>query len=171
MAQRKRIRRTAFLCSHALVNMAYYRAGWHKRTFRRTEDFWRRANGNFLDVAVLEWCKLFAEPRGAHSWRNVLSDTSAFEELLLSNLGCTSTEFDAYITEIRRYRDKFVAHLDDNPQGKYPELNLALESTMYLFRYIRTHEDDGKDFAGLPQSLETAYRVALNHGKAQYERT
>jgi hypothetical protein len=38
---------------------------------------------NFLDMCVLEWRKLSAEPRNwEHFWRRIVTDTAAFETQL-----------------------------------------------------------------------------------------
>jgi len=104
------------------MNMAFYRGGWKGKTLTRTENAWKRANGNFLDIAVLEWCKLFADRRGAHCWRNVVTDLPRFEAELLAHLNVTAADFEDYCLGVRTYCDKFVAHLDDNPRAKYPTL-------------------------------------------------
>ena len=85
-------------------------------------SFWRQANVSFLDVAALEWCKLFAEGQrgkvaygwGEHGWRQIVTDVAAFEAALLARLGQTANQFDDHIKAMRHYRDKFVAHLDSH---------------------------------------------------------
>jgi hypothetical protein len=42
------------------------------------DQFWVIINGNFLDIAVLEWCKLFGDTRGKHYFGKVISDVPAF---------------------------------------------------------------------------------------------
>lgn len=149
--------------------MAGYRAGWTgPRTLARDEDFWRRVNGNFLDISVLEWCKLFAEPRGAHGWRKVLTDPPAFEAALLAHIQMSPAEFEGYCVGMRTYRDKFVAHLDDNPTAKYPHLDVAIKSTKFLFRFLQDNEDKGGFFEGLPKNPDGAYRASLSHAKEHY---
>ncbi len=168
MVTRKRLRWTATLCCHAIANLAAYRAGWSGKKLRREEDFWRRVNSNFMDMAVLEWCKLFADRRGFHCYMNVLTDPKGFETDLFAHLGVTARDFEAYCTGIRTYRDKFVAHLDDDPKAKYPQLDIAIESTKFLFRYLRTKEDPDNYLEGLPRNLDSAYRLVLNDAKASY---
>jgi hypothetical protein len=53
-------------------------------------SFWRQVNGNFFDMAVLDWCKLFGDQKqtplkrvGEHHWRRVVSDPEMFEARLL----------------------------------------------------------------------------------------
>jgi hypothetical protein len=161
MATRERLRWTAILCCHAIANMASYRGGRKGMAVAKTGDFWRRANGNFMDIATLEWCKLFADRRGFHSWRKVVSDPAAFETGLLTHLGITAADFDAYVDAVKNYRDKFVAHLDDDPKAKYPALDVAIDSTKFLYRYLLANEDGGNYFDNLPRNLQSAYQVAF----------
>ena len=161
MATRKRLRWTAILCCHAIANLASYRGGLRGKTVAKTGDFWKRANGNFMDVAVLEWCKLFADRRGFHCWRNVVSDPTKFETELLTSLGKTAVELQDYCDGVRTYRDKFVAHLDDDPKAKYPKLDIAIESTKFLYKYLLANEDGGNYFENLPRNLQSAYQVAF----------
>ena len=65
-----------------------------------------------LDISVLEWCKLLGEEKDKHFWRNVVTDPAAFEASLLAHLGMTASDFVDLAKKMRRYRDKFVAHLD-----------------------------------------------------------
>jgi len=148
--------------------MASYRGGWNGRVLTRTDEFWKRVNGNFLDIAVLEWCKLFADNRGAHCWRNILTHPDHFYADLLAHLELSSADFEDYCGGVRTYRDKFVAHLDADPIAKYPRLNVAIESTKYLFTYLRANEDGGDYFEGLPLNLDSAYRVAVSQARASY---
>ena len=168
MTTRQRLRRSAFLCSHVLANIASYRAGFDGADLVRNEVFWRRANGNFMDIAVLEWCKLFADNRGTYCWRNSLSDPAAFEVALLVHLECTADELATYCKGMRQYRDKFVAHLDEVLTGQYPQFDMAVDSTKFLFRYLWDNEDRGGYFVGLPDDPDRAYRVTLTDARRRY---
>jgi hypothetical protein len=163
------MRWTAILCGHAIANMASYRGGFKGKNVARSENFWKRTNGNFMDIAVLERCKLFADRRGVHCWRNVVSNPDGFEAELLKHLGITAADLEAYCDGVRMYRDKFVAHLDDDPKARYPQLDVAIESTKFLYKYLLAHEDGGDYFEGLTRSLESAYRIAFAEAKAEYD--
>lgn len=63
----------------------------------RSPQFWITAHGNFLDLATLEWCKLFAERKGNHSWRKAVSDPACFEKKLLRCLNISGEKFCGYI--------------------------------------------------------------------------
>jgi hypothetical protein len=124
VSKRDRLRRAVLLCAHFSRNLAYYRAG-HDRLTNASPSFWVTIDGNFLDVAVMEWCKLFGDQKGKHSWAKVVTDPSRFEAELLSHLGISPRELEAYINEMRVYRDKFLAHLDDLPLMEIPFLDRA----------------------------------------------
>ena len=55
-----------FLYAHWLRNIAFYRAGWDGTGVRVSREIWKSANSAFIDIAVLEWCKLFADHGGKH---------------------------------------------------------------------------------------------------------
>ena len=66
MTRREKLGNVVKLCHSFLLNLASYRAGWnneHRHLLEMTNtvsgDFWRKVNGNFIDMCVLEWCKLF----------------------------------------------------------------------------------------------------------------
>jgi hypothetical protein len=61
------------------VNLAYYRVGrrgehLHLQDYRERGNFWRVVIGNFIEICVLEWRKLFADPKGKHHWSKIISD-------------------------------------------------------------------------------------------------
>lgn len=136
MNHEQRIRRVAILCCHCLRNIAFYRAGWQHGNLRINRQFWVNANGGFLDAAVLEWCKLFAERDGQHHWRRIVSNHAAFSNGLYAHLGISQKEFRNYAKPILRYRNKFVAHLDEELVMQIPRMRLARKSAAYLYDYL-----------------------------------
>lgn len=146
--ERDRVRRAAILCCHFLRNLAYYRAGWHvrveashgagseHRSLRRQDQFWVTANGNFLDTCILEWCKLFADPKGEHHWRKVVPRPEPFMRGLLAHVRMTQAEFDDYAAEMKYLRDKFLAHLDKEHTMEIPRLLIGGRSVAYLYNHL-----------------------------------
>jgi|HubBroStandDraft_6_1064221.scaffolds.fasta_scaffold00038_41 hypothetical protein len=155
----ERLRRVLTLCCYFMQNLAYYRAGWspNKVFARHDSQFWVTANGNFLDHCVLEWCKLFGDEKGEHYWGRIVSDPPAFEKGLLSALGITAVEFGAHIDKIRRYRDRFVAHLDSDKVMNIPDLQVAKESVVFYQKYILNEEAQAADLLGPVPSLNPCY--------------
>jgi hypothetical protein len=56
------------LCIHFIRNLAYSRAIEELVPHKMEGDFWITMQGNCLDTAVLEWCKLFGDHKGNHYW-------------------------------------------------------------------------------------------------------
>jgi hypothetical protein len=77
MTDTERRRRVILLCCSFARNLAFYRAresGKARALLSASHpqaSFWRQANGNFLDICVLEWCKLFGDKKGKHHWSRV----------------------------------------------------------------------------------------------------
>lgn len=175
MTRRDRVRRVFILCNHFLRNLAFYRAGWRRGgvdqepTLRRRENqFWRNVNANFIDLCVLEWCKVFGDAKGKHHWSKAITSQAEFEQQLLNRLRMTREQFAAYIAEMRRYRDKFVAHLDDEPIMYLPRLRPAKSSAAFLYHYLLSNENDGDFF---PENTPPAWRMYLlwvNTGRYVY---
>lgn len=169
MIRKQRLRRVALLCCHFLRNLAYYRAGWKDGRLVLDGEFWKTVNGNFLDICVLEWCKLFGDMRGKHYWGKVITDQRAFSKALLKQLSATNAEFEAYISEMRTYRDKFVAHLDSELVMNIPKLEVAKKSVLFLYEYILTEEEDGDYFNGLPPNGSSYFAQSSREAKSMYK--
>ncbi len=156
MTKSQRLRRVALLCAHFARNLAYYRAGG-SNVSKASPQFWITLQGNFVDVATLEWCKLLGDTRGRHFWKNVVTDKSRFEAELLAELAMTADEFSKLVDTIRTYRDKFVAHLDDLTTMNIPFLDRAHAAVNFYHRYIVQHEGASSDLTHLPTDLASYY--------------
>lgn len=168
MTRKQYLRRIAILCLHCLRNMAYYRAGWSRGSLIFRSQFWVAVNGNFLDICVLEWCKLFGDSRGKHYWKKGISDPTAFSDGLLKKLEMTEDEFNGYVIEMRTYRDKYVAHLDLDEKFDVPRLDITKKSVLYLYNYILDREDQDGYFIDGPRDASQFYEDALKEGQAVY---
>jgi hypothetical protein len=121
LTHEERLRRVVLVCTLFMRNLAYYRgarespAGWRDPPLSSDASFWRTMANNCLDLCVLEFCKLFADKQGKHLWRKVVEQDKLeqFEADLLPHVGVSVAEWNDYLDEMRRYRDKFIAHLDD----------------------------------------------------------
>ena len=146
-------RRAALLCCHFTRNLAYYRAGWEEGQFiLAPREFWITANSNFLDIAVLEWCKLYADSKAYHSYRKVVVDPRHFLPQMYSDYRATEQEWAAYLKEMKTYRDKFIAHLDKKNTMYIPEMDFAQFSINYIYDTM-LGEQDQNVFKGLPTNL------------------
>jgi len=106
-------------------------------------NFWRVINGNLLDMAVLDWCKLFGSDDEEHQqvhWKNVFEDEQAFRSGLFAQLGLDRSAFTNFWNEMKTYRDQYVAHLDFRRRNltNFPDLTLALASSAYYYQQLIT---------------------------------
>ena len=65
----------------------------------------------------------------------------------------TEDEWNSYVLEMRKYRDKFIAHLDDDLQMTIPFMDKAFYSTEFYYKYIAANEITGGEFHDLPADL------------------
>lgn len=101
-------------------------------------NFWRVLHGNLLDVAVLDWCKLFGsddEDRQLLHWKTVFADKDAFREGLFGHVQMDQDAWRSYWQQMKSCRDQHVAHLDFNRRyaSHYPDLGPALASVCYCY--------------------------------------
>jgi len=85
LARQRRVCKVAHIFAR---NMAYYRAardGAGNYTGPQG-NYWVTADNNLLDTAVMEWCKLFADPKAQHHWGKVVSDPAALRSQCLPTL-------------------------------------------------------------------------------------
>ena len=169
MTRRQRLRRAGILCCHFLRNLAFYKAGWRKGELIFKDQFWVNANGNFIDICVLEWCKLFGDKRGQHYWPKVVTDQTAFLTGLLHAVGQTEAEFDTYIEEMRTYRDKFIAHLDFGTVMYIPKLRIARKSVSFLYGYLLANEEVDNCFSDA-QNATCFYKLHYSQGRRVYSK-
>ena len=148
------------LCASFARNVAYYRAGQSqigsaaRSPSHACSAFWTQISANFLDIAVLEWCKLLGDEKDKHFWRNVVTDPPAFEASLLAHLEMTASDFVDLAKKMRRYRDKFVAHLDSDAKMDIPLLTAALAADSFYHGHIVGAEADAGDLFGLADTSD-----------------
>jgi len=100
-------------------------------------NFWRFIYGNLLDVAVLEWCKIFGTHAEPTHWKKLITDHDSFRNGLLAALKINEPTWVAYWEEMKNYRDNRIAHHIEYADLKnYPKLDLALESSYYYYAHL-----------------------------------
>jgi hypothetical protein len=176
LTRRERLRRVVILCASFARNVAYFRSGQSQiglearaSSYARSA-FWVQVTNNFLDIAVLE-CKLLGDDNDKHFWRNVVDDPTAFEASLLSHLEMTESDFADFTKKMRRYRDKFVAHLDSDAKMDIPRLTAALAANSFYHRHIVTVEAAAGDLFGLADTSEKfaqGYEQCLKEAQQAY---
>jgi hypothetical protein len=158
LTRRDRLRRVTLLCCHFIRNFAYYRVSHPGEPRSPNREFWVTADGNFLDQCVLEWCKLLGDERAQHHWAKIVSDKTRFERELLAHLKTDAATFQTYRDEMRAYRDKFVAHLDELHEMQVPKLENARTSIEFYHAHVVSNEAQAGDLAGLPTTTAAELR-------------
>lgn len=102
-------------------------------------NFWRLMQGGLLDLAVLEWTKIFGSNAEPTHWRSLITDHAAFKGDLLRYVGCTEAEWASYWHGMKGYRDEYIAHHSANPTiTQYPTLDMALKSCYFYYSHLIT---------------------------------
>jgi len=171
MNRTERLRRVALLMAGFLRNLAYLRAfrdAYPRVPLDWTRDFWVTQGGNCTDIAILEWCKLFADKRDKHHWSQIVTAPEAFSHWLLAQLRMDQPEFTDYVTSVRRYRDKFVAHLDSDNTMDIPMLDIAERAVFFYHQHLTSREvaDPIQVFHPLPASGKELTTYFEQHGNA-----
>ena len=163
------VRRISIVCCNFVRNVAYYRTGYVSEDgngrLKQPTEFGATVNGNMLDIAVLEWCKLFADRKARHHWHRLIKDETErkqFSAQLHQAAQVTDQGWAKYVDLIRIYRDKFVAHLDDEDAMPAPlPLDIALKSAFFLYAYICANAPPGTldmpRYRKLPDDLPAYY--------------
>ena len=172
-AKKLRIRRVLQLANNCRSNIAFYKTNWHKNendesTVIVNRDFWIRANGNFLDIAVLEWCKVFSEKRGEHHWTKIFKSKYEWMSKFLAHMKMSQKEFHAELQKITKYRNKYIAHLDPIPL-KYPKTDIMLKSMSYLYDEICNDMETKSAVRDYGLSALDVFIEHLKYGKAEVE--
>lgn len=175
LTEGERARRVAQLARYCVDNIACYRGGWApdgqgKKQLIVKRNFWVRANGNFLDIAVLEWCKLFADTKGKHHFSRVFADAAPILDGLTQALGVDEDGFKALVSAVREYRDKFVAHLDDLWIMNIPATQHLLDGAIYLYDTMCTTDETARHLTGLYPDCKDFYAQRLAEATAEYRR-
>lgn len=147
ISRNRKLRRVGRLCLDFSTNYAYYRAGNDAKISNDSDDFWIRAQNNFLDIAILEWSKLFLKPRNnIYYWKKIIQNKERFQRLV--------EQYDH--SYIETYRDKFVAHLDNRVFMNLPILDGAFRLTCSLYRDVYS-QLDGSLKVDMPDNLQDWY--------------
>ena len=102
-------------------------------------NFWRIIYGNLLDIAVLEWCKVFGTDDQSTHWKTVVpeGERDAFRQSLFNHLGIDNAKWCKYWEGMIAYRNNHAAHNNDEKRSEnYPQLDLALEASYFYYDYL-----------------------------------
>jgi hypothetical protein len=171
MTRTERVQRVTMLLQHFTRNLAYYRSAWNEKKLSLSgSQFWRTVNGNCLDICVLEWCKLFADKNGEHYWGQIFHAPTSFLPELLHYIGLEKNDYDAQVSRIRRYRDKFVAHLDSDDVMHLPQLDVPKAAALFYHSQLVITDSLAANLSSGFAGLDEYYTACVNEAKAVYSR-
>jgi hypothetical protein len=124
-------------------------------------NFWNVIYGNFLDMAVIEWSKLFGYDRKQPTqWRSLVPEAehADFQRDLVRALGLSREEWHDYQDEIKTYRDKRAAHhasfLDPDLPTNFPRFDFALKAARFYYDWILKRMRDREEAHHYPLDLD-----------------
>jgi hypothetical protein len=125
-----------FRLVYIVRNVAYYRS---LDPFKDDleQNYWIHIFNNFLDIAVLEWCKVFGSKNDATHWSNHVDDVEIFRSGMIAKLGVSEEEWSGYWESIKNYRDTVVAHHERSSKASYyPDMHHALTACFYYYEIL-----------------------------------
>lgn len=176
MNRRNKVRKSCLLCLSFARNYAFYNAshaddGSHLvgGTVKLANQFWNTTIGNYLDIAVIEWCKIFGnEKQEKHHWKKVIKDPVRYKVQLLTLFEGGEVRWAAYWKELLTYRDKFAAHLDEDNQYIVPYLRNAYELIENHYNYLLEHETGEGFFKTPPPDIKVYYQKHFDMARSVY---
>ena len=158
--------RSLKLAESCISNLACYSAGWIEKDGTKVllndKNFWIRTNGNFLDIATLDWCKLFIDKSqdnrsfSIHNWKSFFPNHDEWLKQMFITSSITKSEFEEGGKSIVDYRNKHLAHLEKTEIPLfYPRVNLMLKTVSHLHLQLRTSA--GFSISGYFDSVEEFY--------------
>ncbi len=158
--ERQQIERHLFRLVSVVRNAACH-CSLSKYTGSFQQNYWILIFNNFLDMAVLEWCKVFGSHGEPTHWKNLVDDHTSFRTGLLRRLELDEDKWEAYWKDMKEYRDYQIAHYKKPPNlTNYPSLDIALEASYYYYEWI-IQKLRSLGHSGYPDNLQDYYESFL----------
>ena len=74
----------------------------------KDDSFWRTLNSNFLEICVLEWCKLFGDHKDKYHWENIMDDPSKFKQEMFHELNIKQTDLEGFGGQLSLYETSLL---------------------------------------------------------------
>lgn len=121
-------------CMEFAKNVAIFTVTRQKLgTGKCINSFWWEISHNALELAILNWCHLFGQRKDHLHWSNVLKSTDSFKEELIAYLEVSENKWEEYWGQLKKYRDKDVAHVEITKYSMIPPLEIALHSAAFYY--------------------------------------
>ena len=137
-------------------SMAVYRALYSARIHERTDideeikKLWTNISDNCLQMAVVNWCKVFSSNRKNNKthYSYLCNSTNDFRNAVSK----AEIDFDQYVRSMKSFRDNYISH-DDLEYEEIPFLDNAL-----TICNIYENEVICKDPQYIPFDLQAHYK-------------
>ena len=106
-------------------------------------EFWTACQNANIQMAVQTWCKVFGSKRNNTLHFSSILDKNTEQGFYLrleSEYGINHQCFDEYVTDMKCFRDKYIAHAD-NYDKPVPYFNRAISAIYVLDSIIRESFD------------------------------
>jgi len=157
------------LCCHFTRNCAYYKASYENGSSKATNEFEVTIQGNFIDISILEWLKLFGDHNDKHHWKKVVENPDDFKSGMFESCSITEDDLVECRESFKTYRDKFVAHLDSEETMQIPVIDLALKVVKYYYECV-SNELGISNLGRLPKSIESYYQDCFCNAGEYFEK-
>lgn len=104
---------------------------------RVLNNFWGQISRNAKDLAILDWCHAFGQKRDALYWSKVFPDDDKFRDRLLSTIGVSLEAWEQFWNQMKKYRDKDLAHLELVNISTIPAMGIAIHSMAFYFAEVQ----------------------------------
>jgi len=142
------------ILEYFVSQLTYHRA-IRKTAPQLKQNFWIYISNNHMEMAVLEWCKLFGANAEHLHWSKVFKDKDGFREHILNSVQMDKTQWCKYWTELTDYRNKRVSHFDpDFRPIRYPRLEPAFKAVVACYQYVLNKLESYSIDHNYPPSLE-----------------
>ena len=111
-----------------------------------------------------------ADQKGNHHWKKVITSDYLFESTLLASLKISQEDWLEYIRAVQKYRDKFIAHLDDERVMHPPKTKIARNSAAFLYDYLRREPEASKSLYDSNLSSRQYYEYLYRHAFFEYKK-
>lgn len=160
-------RRISLICARFVMNAGYYRAQRECDSFSKSTSIHVTINSNFIDQVLLHWCHLFGnEDLNQHHWRRHFDKSlhESFRKGLLEEISIDENEYAEYLIQMKKIRNKWIAHVDDIKKDYLPHLDTAIEGVIYYYKFIRKNDGGCNAFQGIPDNLDDLYQQSHRDG-------
>jgi hypothetical protein len=160
------------LVKYFIYHLTYYRIlfdGYEEHQLQN--EFWTLTIDAHLLRATTNWCMVFGSKSEPTHWRRLTEESEShaqnFRNGLFSEIGLSEVGWRKYWTDMKQFRDKWVAHRELKPfTDPVPNFDTALAVAYYYDNWVRDvispHSLDEPPFELFAASLRESVTPLVN---------